>query len=259
MDQRSGSLHNLLGDTPAFALANFHLVFNLTTTALFVLLLKPFSAIIDRLLGEGKMDFERIDLSFIRADVGAETAEQGLQESLKSVFTFIQENYNLVTLSIETNYRSVFDASKRRIEYLDFVKNELQRFFSSYIGRTNNERDVERIVKIIGSYEYLFQIHDSVKDISSIKENMEHSYIDLKSDLILIVRELSSKSLSFFSHISKTQEGNLYDKELKKHAQELQKDLDDFNRDILKLMSKPNRNDAGVLLQIITYTQRLRG
>ncbi len=249
---------NLLGDSPAFALANFHLFFNLITTILFVILLEPFSSIVDKLLGEGKMDFERIDLSFVKDDFSVESAEQDLLNCLNQMFYFIQENYNLVTLSIETNYKGVLDVSKRRIEYLDFVKAELQMFFSTYIGGTNSEEDIEKVVKIIGSYEYLFQIHDSVKDLAAVKVNMEQSYVDLKSDLILIVRELSSKTLSFFGQISKVQEGVIDEKELKKHVQELQKDLDDFNRDILKLMSKPNRSDAGILLQIITYTQRLK-
>ncbi|MEZ4871700.1 MAG: hypothetical protein R2827_05515 [Bdellovibrionales bacterium] len=39
----------------------------------------------------------------------------------------------------------------------------------------------------MGLYEYIFQIHDSVKDISSIKEQLDEQYIELHSDLLIVV------------------------------------------------------------------------
>ncbi|MEZ4871701.1 MAG: hypothetical protein R2827_05520 [Bdellovibrionales bacterium] len=45
---------------------------------------------------------------------------------------------------------------------------------------------------------------------------------------------------------------------MKKDAEELQGDLEEFNKVILKLMSQPNRNDAGVILRLVTYSQRLK-
>jgi phosphate:Na+ symporter len=248
---------HILGEQPVFALANFHLIFNVVTSLLFVVFLNPFARIIDKIMGEGKMDFERIDLMYLKESEN-QAVETALQDSLFKVFEFIQENYNLVTLSIETNYKNVLEVSKRRIEYLDYVKSELLVFFSNYIGKTNSEKDIDNIVKIIASYEYLFQIHDSVKDLSLVKDNMEQNFLDLKSDLILIVRELSSKTLSFFGDMSKFHTYPTKEKDLKKEATELQRDIDEFNKDILKLMSKPNRSDAGILLQIITYNQRLK-
>ncbi|MFT5940533.1 MAG: phosphate:Na+ symporter, partial [Paraglaciecola sp.] len=51
-----------LGDiemAPAIALANIHLVFNLATSLIFTLFITPFTRVVDFLLGEGKMDFQR--------------------------------------------------------------------------------------------------------------------------------------------------------------------------------------------------------
>lgn len=249
---------SVLGDNPALALANFHLIFNLITTIIFVLLLKPFVSLIDRVMGDGKMDFERIDLSFLREDLESEEMEKKLFESLKQVMAFTQENYNLVSLSLETNYKGVFDASTRRIEYLEFVRTEFQSFFSTYIGRDNNESEIKNLVKIIGVFEYVFQIHDSVKDLSGIKKTIDDSYIEIKSDLIIIVRELSSKTLVFFDSVVKCTNDLTDEKSVRKIGGELQRDLDKYNREILRLMSRPDRSDAATLFHIVTYNQRLK-
>ena len=49
-----------LGPDPAIALANFHLAFNLATSLLFVTFINPFTRLVEKLVGEGQMDFERL-------------------------------------------------------------------------------------------------------------------------------------------------------------------------------------------------------
>lgn len=213
---------------------------------------------IDKVMGEGKMDFERLELSYLKDESSDHEIHSKLISSMSQIFIFVQENYNLITLSIETNYKTVYEPSKRRIEYIEFVREELQSFFSRYIGRVNEEEELQKIVKIIGAYEYLFQIHDSVKDLFIVKEGMDKNYTELRSDLILIIRELSSHTLGFFDQLVKLEKGETEEKDVKKEALDLQKDLDEFHKDILKIMSKPDRTDAAVLLQILTYTQRLK-
>lgn len=248
----------LLSDDPAIALANFHLAFNIISSLAFLLFLKPFAAFIDRVMGEGKMDFERIDLSFLGEDESFEEINLHLTNKLEKVYDFIQESYNLVTLSIETNYKGVYDAAKKRIEYFEYFKSELLSFFSRFIGRCNDEKEVESLVKIMTKYEYLFQIHDSVKDITSIKDNLEENYLELKSDLLLIVREVSSDTLSIFEAISKDDFQSKERKELNKKISDFQRELVKHNNSILRIMSLPDRKDAGSVLHLITYSQRLK-
>ncbi len=248
----------LLSNDPAVALANFHLLFNVVTTIVFIILINPFAALVDRILGEGKMDFERFNLDFLKNEAEFSEIEKRLEEVLKSSYSFVEENYNLVSLSIETNFKGVYDAVKKRIAYLDFIKSELLNFFSHYISTAKNKEDIDRLMKIMAMYEYIFQIHDSVKDITNIKDSMDQNYIELKSDLLLIVRELSSKTLSFFQHMSETEGSKKEKQALKKVANSFQSDLDSYNKAILKLMSHPERVDAGIILHLITYSQRLK-
>ena len=246
----------LMSDNPAIALANFHLIFNIVTSTIFALFINPFSALIDKIMGDGKMDFERLDLSYFSKSQEFEQVREHLITNLADTFSFSQENYNLITLSIETNYKGVYEAAKKRIEYSDYVKNEFLTFFSNFIGTCDNEEEIEDILKIVGIYEYIFQIHDSIKDITTIKESMDKNFIELKSDMLLIVRELFSSTLLFFDKVSKADFKE--DKDYKKDINDFQKDLDRFNRSILKTMSEPERKDAATIFHLITYSQRLK-
>lgn len=249
----------LLSDTPAIALANFHLIFNLTTSFFFAILINPFTRMIDKVLGEGKMDFERFDLGFLQLkDQEPATIEKELLKTAELSYDFIQENYNLVTLSIETNYKSVYDAAGKRIEYYDHVKAEIMHFFSTYLSHSENEKDINKFVKIMGLYEYIFQIHDSIKDLTTLKETMDQNYVELKSDILLIIRELSSTTLSFFQDLSLHPPENGDTKDLKTLAHDYQHELEGFNKKILRIMAQPDRNDAGTMLHMITYSQRLK-
>ena len=248
----------LFSKDPAIALANFHLAFNLISSFTFLGILKPFTSFIDKIMGEGKMDFERIDLSLLSMEKDYTEVENQLNNYLNKSYSFIQETYNLVTLSIESNYKGVYEAAKKRVEYFEFFKAELLSFFSEFIGQCNNEKEVSGLVKIMSKYEYLFQIHDSVRDITTIKETLDENYIELKSDLLLIIREISSETLSIFEEISKNKLLAKEKKELKKKILDFQSDLVKHNNNVLKIMSLPDRQDAGAILHLITYSQRLK-
>ncbi len=248
----------LFSDDPAIALANFHLGFNLISSLAFLFFLRPFTSLIDKIMGEGKMDFERVDLSFFNAEEDFSVIENKLESNLSYAYSFIQETYNLVTLSIESNYKGVYEASKKRIEYFEFFRSELLGFFSSFIGSCSVESEVSSLVRIMSRYEYLFQIHDSVRDITSIKDTLDENYIELKSDILLIVREISSETLSLFEEISKEEHESIEKSEMKKKFSDFQVDLIKHNKSILKIMSMPDREDAGAALHLITYSQRLK-
>ena len=104
---------------PAIELAYVHLIFNVVTSLIFIIGINPFVRFIDAILGEGKMDFIRLSIPVYEPEKPFETVKKELDDSLNSLFEFLQENYNQVILSIETNYPSVFDAAEKRIEYVN--------------------------------------------------------------------------------------------------------------------------------------------
>lgn len=242
---------------PAIALANIHLVFNLATSLIFTLAINPFTRFIDLILGEGKMDFTRLELPIFDEDENFETVKSKLDKGTADLFFFLQENYNSVTLSIETNYQGVFDAAEKRLDYINFVKKEYINYFSKVVSLIKEENDSKHLIKQINQFDYLFQIHDSINDLFESKRAMNKQYIDLKSDVLILVRELSSQTLSFFDDIH----GAISDGQainVKAKAKELQHYIDSANRDLLIMLLDPSRVDAGALTNFITYSQRMK-
>jgi len=250
---------NTLSSSPAVTLAFVHLVFNVMTSFIFVIFISPFTKFIDRVLGEGKMDFERFNLPKKQDYDNFNSNYQLLEKTLGNLLAFLQENYNLVTLGIETNYKSVFEACQKRIEYIDFFRGELVSFFSQLIGINKDQEQSKFLLSIIHKFEYLIQIHDSIKDLLHIKNTIDNNYIELKSDILLFIRELSSKTLSLFDiiHHSLTDK-KVTKSSINKEAKELQSVLDELNQGLLSLMALPNRKDAAAIIHLVTYSQRLK-
>jgi phosphate:Na+ symporter len=209
------------------------------------------------ILGEGKMDFERLILPVYDKNEDFGNVKNKLDDDINSLFYFLQENYNVVTLSVETNYRGVYDAAEKRIEYVEFVKKEYMSYFSKVVTTITEESQSKELIKIISQFDYLFQIHDSIYDLFNTKKVMAENYIELKSDILILVRELSSETLSLFGDIRKS----LFDIEsvdIKEASSEVQKHLDEANRELLALLADPLRRDAGSLTNFVTYSQRLK-
>ena len=246
-----------LNANPAIALANIHLVFNIGTSLVFLVLINPFTRLVETLLGEGKMDFERIEMPSQDATDNFDELQARLEENLGQLMAFQQENYNLVSLSIETNYRNVYDVSARRLEYVSFLERENVRYFSRAVSNVSDEAESRRLLTLITLYDYLFQIHDSIEDLFNTKLVIDKQYIELKSDVLLMVREISSDTLVLFDIIQKA----LVDRvEPKTHEQaaKLQTNIDSANRELLKLLAHPERKDAGALMSFATYSRRLK-
>lgn len=242
---------------PAIALANIHLVFNLATSLIFTLFITPFTRLVDFLLGEGKMDFQRLELPVFAEEDNFDQVRAKLESGSSGLFVFLQENYSTVTLSVETNYQGVFDTAQKRIDYMNFVKNEYMHYFAKVVSSIKAENDSKQLIELINQFDYLFQIHDSITDLFASKRVMKEQYIELKTDVLLIVRELSSQTLGFFDDIQMALGGE-FAVDLKKTAKALQHNIDSANRDLLTLLVDPSRVDAGALTNFITYSQRLK-
>ena len=246
-----------LNPDPAIALAYIHLIFNVATSLIFLVLITPFTRLVDMMMGEGKMDFERLVLPVYDKNDEFVKVKEILDDGMHKLFCFLKENYNLVTLSIETNYQGVYDAADKRIEYVNFVKKEYMSYFSRIVTAVDEESQSRELMRIINQFDYLFQIHDSINDLFHSKKVIKEKFVDLKSDVLIMVRELSGKTLSLFGAI----DGYLStaDKaDIKSSADELQEHIDDVNKDLLRMFADPLRHDVGALTNFITYSQRLK-
>ena len=212
---------------------------------------------INILLGEDKLDFERLVVPAFDQETAFETVKSELRKNLSDLLAFLQKCYNLVTLSIETNYHSIYEASSKRMEYVNFLEKEYVEFFSKTVAAVSLENESREILKLNTQFDYLFQIYDSIDDIFNTKKAMNKHYIELKSDLLLMVRELSNHTLAMFEdiHNSMVEERPL---DSTARAKELQELLDKINRDLLPLLAQPDRRDAGALSNFVTYSRRLK-
>jgi phosphate:Na+ symporter len=232
------------------------MAFNVLTGVLFIIYINPFARFIDLLLGQGKMDFERLAIPVVQREDRYENTREAMDENIAPLLEFLQENYNLVTLSIESNYRNVFDASSKRIDYLNFIHDEYLGYFSNVVTTVTDEEQSREMLKIITLYDYLFQVHDSIEDLFTTKKVIDRHYIELGSDLILIVRKLSSETLELFDEINSALRENR-PPNLSARVRELREAMDDANRDLLKLLAKSEREDAGILSNFVTFSRRL--
>jgi len=250
---RLGELHM----DPAIALANIHLIFNLVTSLIFIALIGPFTRLVDMLLGEGKMDFERLDLPVFDESLEFGAIRESLDKESSALLAFLQENYNLVTLSIETNYPGIAEAAGKRIDYIDFLKKEYMGFFSRIVTQVHDAQDSKHLIRLINRFDYLFQVHDSIIDLFDTRKIMAEHYITLKSDILLLIREMSNQTLVLFERLRESTNAEQV-QAAKQAAREMQEHLDKANRKLLSLMADPERRDAGAMTNFITYSQRLK-
>ena len=242
---------------PAIALANIHLIFNVVASLVFVLLIGPFTRVIDLLLGEGKLDFERLNIPSVDEETKFADIRAQLKQESARLLLFLQENYNLVTLSIETNYRGISDAAGKRIEYIEFLKKEYMGYFSQVVSRVQDETESRELIRIINQFDYLFQIHDSITDLYSTRKVMSERYIEPRSDILIELRELSNQTLFLFDNVHKAVTGEA-DAEVKKAGVAMQTQLDEMHKTLLSLLAYPDRRDAGAMTNFVTYSQRLK-
>jgi phosphate:Na+ symporter len=251
-----GDRLNALGSNPAIALANIHLAFNIGTTIVFLLFIGPFTRLVDRLLGEGRMDFQRIEIP--RFDEGSDFSalRVALKQELCELMNFLRENYRLVSLSIETNYESLFDAASKRIDYARFLERELLGFFARVVPLIESEQESRELMRIAREYDYLFQIDDSIDDLFTVKKVLSEHYIEPGGDILMLVRELSSGALVLFDDVQDILDGGAGEK-LQANTRELNDQLDRAYRRLLVLTTNPERKDAGTLFNFVTYNRRL--
>jgi len=251
-----GQRLNEINMEPAVALATIHLIFNLAVCLVFLIFIGPFTRFVDKVIGEGRMDFERMSLPKFRDDKTFDEVEADLQRDMMALCSFLQENYNLVTLSVESNYRSVQEAAEKRIAYIDFLEQEYVHYFSKVVASVNDQDQSKKLLATITRFDYLFQIHDSIEDLFNVKRVLSKQYIELRSDVLLMVRELSSATLGVFDEIT-SGKGAANKSAVAQRGHALHQLMENVNRQLLVLLAGPERKDVGSMINFVTYSRRL--
>lgn len=209
------------------------------------------------LLGEDKLDFTRLPIPVFDERDAFKKVTTDLRRNLGELLSFLQESYNLVTLSIESNYRGIYDASARRIEYVGFLEKEYIGYFSRAVASVKHQKESRELLKMHTQFDYLFQIYDSIDDIFNTKKALTEHFVELDSDVLLMVRKLSSETLALFEEIHRLQSGKSRSK-VEARAGDLQRLLDEIDGELLPLLAEPDRADVGTISNFVTYSRRLK-
>ena len=120
-----------------------------------------------------------------------------------------------------------------------------------------DEKESRSLLELNTQFDYLFQVYDSIDDIFNTKRVLTTNYVELKGDILLMVREVSNETLALFDDISKSLlKGRRPD--VSEHGRELRALLDSIDRDILKLLARSDRPDAGAMSNFVSYSRRLQ-
>ena len=249
-------LNNFDAD-PGVVLANVHLAFNLITTLIFLAFIKPFTRMVDRIFGEEKVEFERLVIPAYDDETAYETVRSDLQRNRDDLLDFLRETYSMVSLSIESGYRSIFDTAAKRVEYISFLEKEYVAYFSKAVTTVGDEEESRGLLELNTQFDYLFQIYDSIDDIFNTKRALTTSYVELGGDILLMVREVSNQTLGLFDDISRSLlKGRPFD--VSEHSLEIRILMDTVDGDMLRLLAQSDRPDAGAMSNFVSYSRRLQ-
>jgi phosphate:Na+ symporter len=244
---------------PAIALANIHLIFNLITSIIFIIFITPFSNLIMRIFPTKDQNREPIIFPNLSAEIQFEEIQTFINKGFAHFFFNLKENYHLVTLSIESNYKNIYEKVKRNTTYVDSLQKDFTHFFASLINKVDDQEQSKSIIIYINEFEYLYQVHDTLKDILEVKEYMMEMYIEMHSDMLFHYREISSRTLNIMEQLHRMIQGEVTEANtIKDQFMELQADINNFSRALFKVMPDTNRSDTGNNMHFMTYSQRLR-
>ena len=242
---------------PEIMLANVHLAFNVVTTIIFLAMIKPFTRLVDKLISEDRGDFQRLAAPAYPEQVPYEVIRNDLRLRRNDLLAFLRETYSLVSLSIESGYRSIADTAAKRLEHIANLEKEYVYFFSTAVTSVEHEDESVDLILMNTQFDYLFQVYDSIDDIFNVKQALSSNYIELQGDVLLIVRGVSTHTLTLFDEI----QGSLVDSRrvnAAEKAREARVFLDQVNGDLLRLLARSDRRDAGTLSNLVTYSRRLQ-
>lgn len=244
----------------AVALANLHFLFNTGTSLLFLIFLGPFTNFITKFIKPShQLSLPTIEFPKVDIHLTYEETQIFLNKSFSILLGFLKENYKLTNISLEKNVKGILSELQNRSNYFDYLQSDFVIFFSNIVNNFTKEDDIYSALESLGRYEYLYQIQDSLNDILKIKEHMDLMYIELGSDMLKHLRNLANKTTNIFEILENFKLIEISTEQfINENLNQLQKDLILLHRDVLRAMSDESRKDAGVMLHILTYSQRIK-
>lgn len=242
---------------PAIMLANAHLAFNVINTMIFLAIIKPFTRLVDKLIPDDDLNLQRLAVPEYNQQIAYDAMRVELREKRDELLAYLRETYTLVSLSIESGYRSIAEAASKRLEHVAFLEKEYVSYFSAAVASVVREDDSRDLLELNTQFDYLFQVYDSIDDMFNVKRTLASNYIELEGDVLLMVRGISNHTLALFDDIqSALQERRRPD--VAERSRELRRFLDDVNGDLLRLLAWTDRRDAGTLSNLVTFSRRLQ-
>ena len=252
-----GGMISRIDMDPAILLANAHLVFNVINTIIFLAMIKPFTRLVDRLIPEDNLNLQRLTVPEYDNQAAYDVMRVDLREKRNELLAYLRETYSLVSLSIESGYRGIADVASKRLENVALLEKEYVNYFSSAVTSVVREDESRDLLELNTQFDYLFQVYDSIDDIFNVKRALTTNYIELEGDVLLIVRGISNHTLALFDDI----QGSLQERrrpDVAERSRELRRFLDEVNGDLLRLLARTDRRDAGTLSNLVTYSRRLQ-
>lgn len=246
-----------IGSTSAEALANFHFIFNVVTTTVFLIFLKPLNALFSHVYKDSEeleIKYPDFPKSFTEEEIPNLVSE--IEKTLDELLIKLKENYFTVSISIEAKEEHLLNKCKKYHSYMLYIKSEITSFCAK-ISKVNSDAVIsKRIIDVVSKIDYLFQINDSLQNLIEINEEIIQKRIVLSLETIMSIREVSTAIVGLFDAIiSMKGEKKINFKEA--HSEALHS-LSKSYQVLLKEMNRVDNEDATPLARFLSINQRLK-
>lgn len=180
----------VLSKEPGQLLANALLIFNIISTAVFLLIIKQFSTIISFFIKE---EGETIRQPFADVEI-----KDNAKENLKDVLVEIQYTYKLFedaymnsVVGIEAHHADLMNRSQKIRNTIDFYQKEINERMITLSKKTYSDLDAEITIKVFQSNEYLKHLVNYLDNFNELFMNLENRKKRLSLKMIFSVRALT--------------------------------------------------------------------
>jgi phosphate:Na+ symporter len=245
---------------PDKSLAVAHLIFNVVTAFVFLLLISPFSKLVEMFWRHS----DEVELVHISLPVPSGDTAQDLRQTvtvLKETFSNVRDTYNIFSLSIESGQDYLHRMFMKRLSYLDYLKGEIANYLSTLAVKNDDYKAGHRIVELYNRVDYLFQVHDSLSDLAVINERMLAKRERFPFEVLLKIREICHEVLKAFLEVEKYlfagSEIHGERSEIKRNIAKARNCISEAYPMLLKLISLKKEGSAGSLAQFLSYHNRI--
>ncbi|GAB4408273.1 MAG: hypothetical protein OHK0056_09180 [Bacteriovoracaceae bacterium] len=243
---------------PAETLANFHFIFNVVTSVIFIIFIKPLTELLNRII----KDSDEISLNLPKLPKEPTEAEipqiiQDIELTLDQILIQLKDNYFLVSISIEAKEEHLLNKCKKYHSFMIFLRNEISEYCARIAKINSDKEQGEKLIELVGKIDYLYQINDSLQNLIELNEEIIYKKITLSLETILCIREVSTGIVKLFDI--------LITDDKKERKQNFENSLIDLHtvltksyKKLLKIMTFVENEDATPLARFLSVNQRLK-